>query len=80
MITFDTAPDAVGLVNESWYILTPTKFKGSPPRDSTTISSVTSHSASDGINVWSNGFIISTCSPYNTWNKIWSEASVPFEL
>ena len=78
--TFATAPLAVGFVNESWYILSPTKFKGFPLIFSTIISSVTSHSASDGKIVWLKGLTISTCSPYKTWNKIFKEVSVPFEL
>ncbi len=57
-MTFDTAPLAVGLVKEFWYILTPIKFRGLPETTSTTISSVTSHSAADGKSVWSKGLII----------------------
>ena len=78
--TFATAPLAVGFIKESWYILSPTKFKGFPLIFSTIISSVMSHSASDGKIVWLKGLTISTCSPYKTWNKIFREVSVPFEL
>ena len=80
VLTFETAPLAVGFAREFWYILNPTNFTGSPDKTSTTISSVTSQSASDGDNVCSKGLIISTFSPYKTWNKIFNEVSVPFEM
>ena len=76
----DTAPLAVGDVNEFWYILCPIRLIGLPLKLSTIISLVTFHSASDGKRVSLNGLMISTFSPYKTWNKIFKEVSVPFEL
>ena len=78
--TFDTEPVAVGLINEFSYIVRPINFVGSPTNASTTISSVTSQSASDGMIVYSNGFMISICFPNKTWKSIFNDVSVPFEL